>query len=142
MTKVYIASSFRNPTLSSVFTAVAAAGYAVHDWRAGDDTPGALFSKSYSNPADYLRDLRAPRAARKFNRDRAALDAADAVVLLTPSGADAAAEAGYAHGRGTPVIVFLGEGFQPGLMHRFGDEFVTNIPDLLRALTAIAPVYA
>jgi hypothetical protein len=139
---VYLASSFRNPLLATVFTAVTGAGYMVHDWRAGDSAPGKLFAASYADPTNYVRDLGAPAAVRKFDADLAALDAADVLILLTPSGADAHCEAGYAAARGTPVIVFLGEGFQPGLMHRFGDEFVTNIPDLLRVLTAIAPVYA
>ena len=139
---IYIASSFRNPLLASVFTAVVGAGYTTHDWRTGDGTPGKLFAASYDDPAAYVADLNAPAAVRKFDADLAALDTCDTLVLLLPSGNDAHCEAGYAAARNVPVIIFLAaEGFAPGLMHRFGDEFVTNIPDLLRALTAIAPVY-
>jgi len=136
---IYIASSFRNPLLASVFTAVVGAGYTTHDWRTGDGTAGRLFAASYDDPAAYVADLNAAAAVDKFNRDRAALDACDAVVLLTPCGCDAHIEAGYARGRGTPVIVYLGEGFAPGLMHKLCDEFVADIPGLLASLWRVAP---
>ena len=135
---IYIASSFRNPLLASVFTAVVGAGYTTHDWRTGDGTPGKLFAASYDDPAAYVADLNAAAAVDKFNLDRAALDACDAVVLLTPCGNDAHCEVGYAAARNVPVIVYLAE-FTPGLMHRFGDEFVADIPGLLASLSRIVP---
>jgi hypothetical protein len=61
------------------------------------------------------------------------------VVLLTPCGNDAHAEAGYAHGQNVPTIVYLGEGFRPGLMHRFFNGFVATIPDLRFALSMVVP---
>jgi hypothetical protein len=136
---IYIASSFRNPLLTPVFTAVTKAGHALYDWRAGDSTPGKLFAESYDNPADYVADLNAPAAVRKFDADLAALDTCDALILLLPAGADAHAEAAYAHGRGTPVLVFLHGQFRPGLMHQFFDGFVADIPGLLASLSRIEP---
>ena len=61
------------------------------------------------------------------------------MVPLAPCGNDAHAEAGYAHGRNVPVIVYLGEGFKPGLMARFFNGFVATVPDLLFALLCVVP---
>src|SRR5262249_18498837 len=89
--------------------------------------------------ADFIKALTAPAAYRQFTADRAALDACDCAILLTPSGNDSHIEVGYLTGKNVPVLVYLGEGFKPGLMARFFNGFVATVPDLLFALSHIVP---
>jgi hypothetical protein len=143
MLKIYVASSWRNTLYPSVLAALRAAGHEVYDFRAGGRTPANIFDPERTSWSltDYAAALASPAATQQFTADKTALDAADVLILVLPAGSDAHLEFGVACGRGTPVII-CGESFSPpGLMHKFADKIVSNIPDLLRALTAIAPVY-
>ena len=141
MLKIYVASSWRNTLYPSVLAALRAAGHEVYDFRAGGRTPANIFDPERTSWSltDYAAALASAAAAQQFAADKTALDACDVVVLLLPCGCDAHIEAGYARGRGTPVIVYLGEGFAPGLMHKLCDEFVADIPGLLASLSRIVP---
>jgi len=139
--RIYLASSWRNALYPDVLTALRAAGHEVYDFRASGRTPTNIFDPKRTSWSltDYAAALASPAAAQQFAADKTALDACDVVVLLLPCGCDAHIEAGYARGRGTPVIVYLGEGFAPGLMHKLCDEFVADIPGLLASLWRVAP---
>jgi len=132
--RVYLATSANNRLTDDVLAGMRSKGHEVYDFR---DGAKKIFDpdRKIWTPDDYLKALTGWTAYGQFNADRAALDAADAVVLLTPAGNDAHAEAGYAHGCNVPVVVYLGEGFRPGLMHKFFNGFVATIPDLLFALS-------
>jgi hypothetical protein len=56
-----------------------------------------------------------------------------------PSGYVRRPDEDYAHGQNVPVIVYLGEGFKPGLMARFFNGFVATVPDLFFALSCVVP---
>jgi len=139
--RVYLASSSKNTLVDGVLAAMRAAGHEVYDFRTSGRGPANIFdpAREVWPPDDYVAALTAPIARTQYNADLAALVAADCVVLVTPCGNDAHAEAGFAHGRNVPVITYLGEGFRPGLMHKFFGNFVATIPDLLFALTFVVP---
>ena len=134
--RIYLATSTNNRLIDNVLAAMRAQGHEVYDFRRGETKIFDPDRKTWT-PADFNKALTAPVANRQFHADRAALDACDCVVLLTPCGNDAHAEAGYAHGQNVPVIVFLGEGFKPGLMARFFNGFVATERDLFFALSCV-----
>jgi hypothetical protein len=130
----------RNMLLDDLLAAVRGDGHEAYDFRASGRGPRQIFpAREVWKPEAYVEAIMGSVAQAQFAADLAALDACDCVILLTPCGNDAHAEAGYAHGRNIPVIVYLGEGFRPGLLHRFFNGFVATIPDLLFALAEVVP---
>lgn len=119
--------------------ALRAAGHLVHDWRQ-DDFSWQDIDPNYENwsSANYVAGLFEPVADRQFRANRAAIAAwCDTLVLILPCGRCAHAEFGFAAGQGKRTIILLNAEHRgpPDLMHRFADEFVTDIDDLLDALT-------
>src|SRR5215831_7912820 len=125
--QLYWATTTKHPLLDRLLAETRAAAFAGYDFRGSGRGPAKIFNpdREVWTPADYITALASPIARQQYAADRAALDACDCVVLLTPSGNDAHSEAGYAHGRNIPVVVYLGEGFKPGLMDKFFNGFVT-----------------
>lgn len=119
--RVYIASSWRNEHYPAVCEAVRAAGFAVQDWRSGE---GQLPRWTVADPTyegiwtaeKACAALQHPRVRRTYEKDMALLQAADAVVLLTPCGRSAHFEAGWAQGHGRPGAVLCTNGTEPELM--------------------------
>jgi site-specific DNA-methyltransferase (adenine-specific) len=117
----------RNMLLDDLLAAVRGDGHEAYDFRASGRGPRQIFpAREVWKPEAYVEAIMGSVAQAQFAADLAALDACDCVILLTPCGNDAHAEAGYAHGRNIPVIVYLGEGFRPGLLHRFFNGFVAT----------------
>jgi hypothetical protein len=136
--KLYLATSSRNPLIDELLAAVRSGGHEAYDFRASGRE---IFdpARELRAPKTYVEAITQPIAQGQFAADLAALESADCVVLLAPCGNDAHAEAGYARGKNIPVLVFLGPGFRPGLMHRFFCGFTATIPDLLFALSQVVP---
>jgi hypothetical protein len=132
--RIYFATSASNHLFDDLLAQTRAAGHTAYDFRASGRGP---FFDTALNSAEYVTALRRPAADVQFNANRRAIDECDCLVLLTPCGNDAHNEAGYAHGRNIPVIVYLAAGFRAGLMHKFFNGFVDSIPDLLWALTHV-----
>ncbi|SBV93644.1 conserved hypothetical protein [uncultured delta proteobacterium] len=59
---------------------------------------------------------------------------ADLVIYLGPSGCDAWAEVGAAHGSGVPVLGLLAKAEEVGLMRHMVDAWFSSVNDLLRAV--------
>jgi hypothetical protein len=139
--RLYWATTTKHPLLDRLLAETRAAAFAGYDFRASGRGPAKIFNpdREVWTPADYITALASPIPRQQYAADRAALDACDCVVLLTPCGNDAHSEAGYAHGRNIPVIVYLGAGFRPGLMHKFFNGFVADIPGLLSSLSRVVP---
>jgi hypothetical protein len=139
--KVYVASSYTNAALlDTMIGALRAVGHVAHDFRAGGRPPNLVFARDrMDSPSEYVEALASPTAREQFEFDRAALAAADSLVLVLPSGLDSHLEAGWAIGRGLPVIGFLHGSWKPSLMHKLIPVFVDNIPSLLVALARVVP---
>lgn len=151
MSRIYVASSWRNPQQPEIVGWLRADGHEVYDFK--NPAPGnvgfAWNQVGFGDTAFYegRPDLRAfrdclkhPRAVEGFGYDKAAMDWADTFVLALPCGRSAHLEAGYAAGEGKRVIVLLSEDkFEPELMYLLCSEIVVNIGELRDALRREQP---
>ena len=141
MTKIYVASSWRNPYYPAVVERLRQEGHEVYDFRnpphggAGfhwtdidENAPNWTFEQ-------YAEGLEHPLAERQFLADIDALTWADTCVLVLPSGRSAHTEAGYMAGAGKRVIVYIPEMVEPELMYKLFDGVVGSLDDLVKALS-------
>lgn len=140
--RIYLASSWRNPSQPALVARLRSWGHEVYDFRnpaPGND--GFRWTEIDPDwlewtPENYSQLVRTHPVARAgFTLDRQALDWCDTCVLLLPSGRSAHLEAGYAAGQGKRVIVYLTpEKFEPELMYLLCSGIVTTDRQLKRAL--------
>lgn len=112
--RLYVASSWRNPIQPMIVDMLRDHGHIVYDFRhpPGGDHPGFSWGdvdpewKSWTAD-DYLAGIVHPIASAGFDSDFDAMKAADACVLVLPSGRSAHLEAGYFVGVGKPLYILL-----------------------------------
>ncbi len=146
MSRIYLASSWRNEWQPEVVRLLRDSGHDVYDFRnpaPGED--GFRWSEidpewQAWTPERYRSLLQSsPIAAHGYKRDRDALDWCDCCVILLPSGRSAHIEAGYAIGRGKQTVIYLRpEKFEPELMYLLANRIVTSDAELLAALAGSA----
>lgn len=137
--RVYVASSWRNPTQPQIVDTLRAAGHAVYDFRNPapgntgfawsdidpdwqDWSPGAFAEKLNTHPV----------AAAGFACDKRALDWCDTCILVLPCGRSAHLELGYAAGQGKDTYVLLhSNGFEPELMYLLNTACATSIEQIV-----------
>lgn len=140
MRRIYLASSWSNPRQPEILAALRAAGHEVYDYR--NPAPGNTgFAWDEVDPAwrswdaeTFRAALKHPIAEQGFNHDAAALDRADTVILLLPSGNDSHLELGWAAGQMKYTIVLLDEKPRAGLMYKLVDHLCTSFEEVLAAL--------
>ena len=142
--RIYLASSWRNPSQPAYVPLLRQVGHEVYDFR--NPAPGndgfrwTEIDPDWLNwtPEKYSQLVRTHPVARAgFMLDQQALDWCDTCVLLLPCGRSAHLEAGYAAGQGKRVIVYLtADKFEPELMYLLCNAIVTTDEQLLRALEA------
>ncbi len=124
MSRVYVASSWRNPDQQLVVKLLRELGHEVYDFR--NPAPGnSGFSWSEIDPNwqnwtpwAYREALKHPIAERGYSFDIAALRGCDVCLLVLPSGRSASWEFGYAMGAGKRGVVFMPVKCEPELMYR------------------------
>ncbi len=138
--RIYIASSWRNKNQPSVVEQCRAAGHEVYDFRHPSEGDSG-FSWSDIDPnwlnwgvGAFKNALMDPRAMDEFGKDMAALEDADAVILVLPCGRSAHLEAGWAAGAGKELRIFAPELPEPELMYRMAQGIHTNLGVLLDSL--------
>lgn len=130
-TKLYVASSWRNPDQPQVIDLLRAWGHEVYDFRnpapgnkgfAWRDVFGVLppDSKGWAlSPAEYATGLQHPVAVAGYELDRDAIRWCEELLMLEPCGKSASWELGYAFGLGKSTAVLLtGIVTEPELMPR------------------------
>lgn len=149
MSKIYVASSWRNDLQPHIVEALRDSGHEVYDFRhpepGNDGFRWSALDEHWLSwtPRAFIDALNDPIAIDGFTLDRSALDWCDTCVLVLPCGRSAHLEAGYAVGRGKRTIGLLSEvQFEPELMYRFFDRLVTNISDLIAACGGATPTAA
>lgn len=137
MSKIYVASSWRNEFYPSVVSTLREAGHGVYDFRnppSGD--PGFKWQNvdpeymSWS-PLDYRNNLKHPLAERQFNNDIEAMESCDTCVLVLPCGRSAHTEAGWFAGKGKKVIAYIPQKEEPELMYKLFSGVATSLDELL-----------
>lgn len=134
--KIYVASSWKNPYLDTVFSALTEDGHNVYDFR----EPNAAFTwdeldpnfKNW-NPLEFIGALELDKSCKAFHNDAQALNWCNTCVLVLPCGKSAHLEAGFAIGAGKFLHILLEEGepVQAELMYKLAHGIYPNL-QLLR----------
>jgi hypothetical protein len=141
MSRIYLASSWRNIDQPNVVTALRNHGHEVYDFRnPPNGVPG--FAWSEIDPewqawsARRYRDLLTthPIAARGFLSDLRGMQWADTCVLLLPCGRSAHLEAGWFAGQGKRCIVLTRDGEEPELMALLATDICVSLDEVLDVL--------
>jgi hypothetical protein len=142
MSKIYVASSWRNEAQPSVVRALRDAGHEVYDFRNPHFGPtGRGFSWREIDPnwqhwtaADQIKAYEHDLAVHGLGADFAAMNWADVCVMVQPCGRSAALELGWAIGAGKQTIVLMVDGQEPELMLRLAHHLVLSTEDVVRVL--------
>ncbi len=142
---LYLASNFSNTDYPKILAALRKAGYTVFDFRSNDMVDQFGSDGNYQDPdwtsfksSAQIRKflVNDKSAATCYARDRKAIEWADTVICICPSGISAALEVAFAAGQGKLAIVYLGAGTEKGelMWHLCSGGIVTSIPELLDVL--------
>lgn len=140
MSRIYVASSWRNPEQPGVVTQLRNHGHAVYDFR---NPPGrAGFGWKEIDPdwqswsAEQYRThlTTSPIAAAGFMSDFRAMQWADACVLVLPCGRSAHLGAGWFCGANKRCIILTRDGEEPELMALMANNICTSMAEVLKAL--------
>lgn len=140
--KIYVASSWRNDYQPDVVYGLRQLEHEVYDFR--NPAPGDNgFHWSQIDPkwdswsvAEFINGLTHPLALDGFAKDSAAMQSADACVLVLPCGRSAHLEAGYFVGAGKPLLILM-ERIEPELMYKMADSIHVGLGSLLLRLQEI-----
>lgn len=147
MSRVYVASSWRNTRQPLVVAALRAFGHDVYDFRRPTpDDRGFAWIECASE--EQLRDPRRfrdevlthPVARRGFGYDMQALGGAEVTVLVLPCGRSAHLELGCAVGLGQLTAVLLDDPLsEPELMYLMNTAICVSVPELVETLARWDP---
>ena len=139
MSRIYVASSWRNQVFDGVVTALRAAGFDCYDFKRphGPESRGFHWSEcgvdsNGDTPENYLRGLAHPVADNGFWDDFSAMQSCDTCVLVLPCGRSAHLELGWFTGRGRRTAILLDPApVTPELMYKLADFVAPTFDDLL-----------
>lgn len=141
MSRIYVASSWRNEIQPSVVAALRQDGHEVYDFRAPAlNVQGFAWSdidpsfKSWS-ASQYRDALNHPLAVNGYAHDIGAMQWADTCVLVLPCGRSAHLELGWMAGSGKRTIILTRDGEEPELMAKMATKICTGL-DEVRAFLA------
>lgn len=147
MSRIYLASSWRNAIQPDAVSMLRAAGHDVYDFR---NPPNGVkgFAWSEIDPdwqawsAVRYRDLLTTNsaAALGYMNDFRGMEWADTCVLLLPCGRSAHLEAGWFAGRGKRLIIWTRDGEEPELMALMAHHICTSAAEVLAALSPFSPL--
>lgn len=137
MTKIYVASSWRNRYYPDVVEKLRSHGFDVYDFRNPPDGKGGFFWKDVDpnwenwTTKQYIDNLYHEWAEYGFKRDIDAMRDADVCVLVLPCGRSAHSEAGWMAGAGKRVIAYIPEKQEPELMYKLFDSVTESVEQLI-----------
>ena len=140
MTKIYVASSWRNKYYPEVVQFLREQGHDVFDFRNPPDGKGGFFWKDVDpdwenwSVEDYVKNLGHEWSEYGFRRDYDAMKEADVCVLVLPCGRSAHTEAGWMAGAGKKVIAYIPEKQEPELMYKVFSAVVGTLEDVQAAI--------
>ncbi len=140
MSRIYVASSWRNLYQQDVVNALREAGHEVYDFKNPPHGKGG-FKWAHIDPAwedwstgEYIENLKHPVSEAGFKSDLEAMEWAEVCVLVLPCGRSAHAEAGWMLGSGRRTIVYIPEKQEPELMYKLFDMVTDNISEIISCL--------
>ena len=137
MTRIYVASSWRNEYYPEVVQKLRDSGFDVYDFR---NPPSGDEGFHWCNVSDkwldwtqeeYRDKLMHPLAERQFGNDIKAMESCDICVLVLPCGRSAHTEAGWFAGKGKKVIAYIPTKQEPELMYKLFDGIAVSLNDLV-----------
>ena len=137
MTRIYVASSWRNEYYPEVVQKLRDSGFDVYDFR---NPPSGDEGFHWCNVSDKWLDwtpeedrdnLMHPLAERQFGNDIKAMESCDICVLVLPCGRSAHTEAGWFAGKGKKVIAYIPTKQEPELMYKLFDGIAVSLNDLV-----------
>ena len=137
MTRIYVASSWRNEYYPEVVQKLRDSGFDVYDFR---NPPSGDEGFHWCNvrdkwldwtPEEYRDNLMHPLAERQFGNDIKAMEPCDICVLVLPCGRSAHTEAGWFAGKGKKVIAYIPTKQEPELMYKLFDGIAVSLNDLV-----------
>jgi hypothetical protein len=134
--KIYLASSWRNPDQPTLVQLLREEGHEVYDFRNPPGRTGFAWASIDPNwekwtAAEYIAALSHPLAEAGFASDVSALEWADTCVLLLPAGRSAHLEAGWAAGSGRDLAILTQDGQEPELMAKWAGLITGSVVELL-----------
>lgn len=150
VTRIYVASSWRNEYQPMVVAQLRCDGFEVYDFRnppngsgfgweqiAGVE-PRPIGQRRVWNARKTREVLDHPIARAGYEADIGAVRACDVLVYILPCGKSASWEFGYAMGQGKPCFVLQVDDEEPELMFREA-QICGSLIELLRSLQAWKP---
>lgn len=147
MSRIYVASSWRNPYQPNIVDRLRMAGHEVYDFRnPPNGVPGFAWSAAgmpdrESLSAETYREVltTSPICALGFLNDLRGMQWADVCVLVLPCGRSAHLEAGWFCGAGKRCIILTQDGEEPELMALLATDICVSIDEVLNALAGAKP---
>lgn len=143
MSRIYLASSWRNEFQQTMVDLLRMNGHEVYDFKnPSSGVPGFAWSEIDPDwqkwtAEQYRKHLTThPIAARGYMSDLRGMEWADTCVLLLPCGRSAHLEAGWFCGRGKRCIVLTQDGEEPELMALMATDICVS-PDEVIALLKV-----
>lgn len=141
MSRIYVASSWRNAFQPSAVAELRAAGHEVYDFRnPPNGVPGFAWSEldeDWQNwSAERYREILTthPTAALGYLNDLRGMQWADTCVLVLPCGRSAHLEAGWFCGQGKRTIILTRDGEEPELMALMANHICVSLEEVLSTL--------
>lgn len=137
MSRIYVASSWRNTYQPRIIALVNQCGHQVYDFRNPPNKAGFHWKDIEEDweswtPEQYKKLLlTTPDASFGYTADRRAMQWADVGLLVLPSGRSAHLEAGYFHGASKRLIIYMPEKVEPELMYLMADEIAITEQELI-----------
>ncbi len=128
--RIYIAASWKHQHAVAMLTErLESMGHEVLSWLREGRPEEAFLSKR-----ELAGFINSDEGRRIFTFCVTSATTSDLVIYLGPSGCDAWAEVGAAHGAGVPVLGLLAKAEEVGLMRHMVDMWYDSVSDLMHAV--------
>jgi hypothetical protein len=140
MSRIYVASSWRNQYQPAVITDLRHAGHQCYDFRNPSNKAGFQWKDIEDGWQTWTMEryrellLGTSDAGFGFAVDYRAMQWADTCVLVLPCGRSAHLEAGYFNGANKRLIILIPEPIEPDLMYLMAQHICLNMSEVLDAL--------
>ena len=136
MSKIYVASSWRNKYQEHVVSELRSAGHDVYDFKHPDNKTGFSWSVIDLNwrqwtLSQYCDHLKHPIAEAGYKADFEAMEWADTFVGVMPFGISSSLEMGWAAGHGKKTILLLHGKNEPELMTKMLDHVCISLAEVI-----------